>query len=344
MKKISLCIPSYNRPETLLQLIHSYQKQDYPNKELIISDDTQNDSIRLLVQKINDKSIKYFHNDPNLGFSRNLLKSMEHATGDYLLLLGDDDILFTSTVLSDYVDVFTKNPTVGFVYSNQIQFSDKLDIEYIITFLKHNKVYKKGKDAMEHMWIRSIFIGGIGVRNVKNLSSLYPSKKILHPQVEFIGNIINEYDSYLLANHHIGFRSHDDQIIFRALRNKKIRQEGNHMTVELYDIFNYLNKKYTLGMNFDFAAKQLIGQQVIMMFKEKSNLGLKEMKKNYDKFCELSQVARDSSTLKVAYVLSFLLPGFSIVIIRGIAIKLLSFRSKELFREYKRQLLSIISN
>ena len=93
--KISLCVPTYNRPETLSQLINSFLKQDYPNKELVISDDTPNDSIYNLVKETNSNEIKYFRNNPGLGFSQNLLKAMERATGDYLILLGDDDILFT---------------------------------------------------------------------------------------------------------------------------------------------------------------------------------------------------------------------------------------------------------
>src|SRR5882757_3279723 len=127
MHKISLCVPTYNRPETLKQLIHSFLKQDYRDKELIISDDTPNDSVEKLIKTYKNKSIKYFHNSPGLGFSQNLFKAIDHATGDYLIILGDDDVLLHKHVLSDYVKVFEEKPSVGFIYSNQVQFSTELD-------------------------------------------------------------------------------------------------------------------------------------------------------------------------------------------------------------------------
>lgn len=341
MNKVSLCIPTYNRPETLRQLINSYLKQEYSNKELVVSDDTRNDSIRNLIEEFNEDSIKYFHNDPGIGFYGNLLKAMERASGKYIIILGDDDVLLNTHVFSDYAKIFDTKPAVGFIYSSQVQFSDRMKVEYVINFAHSDKQYKKGREAIENIWIRSIFIGGIGIRNEKNLRSLYPTKKILHPQVEFIGNILNHSDGYIIAKNHIGFRSHDDQIIFRALKNKKIRQEGNHMTVELFDIFNNLNEMYKLHMNFDFVARQLIDQQLVMIFKEKSILGNKEMENNYKRFCTISKRAKDSKKLKVAFVLAKILPAFAIKLIRNWALQLVAFKNRKAHAEFKNQLMTI---
>lgn len=343
MKKISLCVPSYNRPETLRQLINSFLKQNYPNKELIISDDTPDKSIENLIKSYRSKSIKYFHNNIGLGFSKNLLKAMERATGEYIIILGDDDLLADEFVFSDYVNIFDSYPNVGFIYSNQIQFSNSLKTEYIINFYNQSKLFKKGNESMKNLLIRSIFIGGIGVRNSSKLKSYYPLKKILHPQVEFIGNIINLYDSYLIAKNHIGFRSHEDQIIFRALKNKKIRQAGKHMTLELFDIFNYLNKKYKLNLDFDFVAKELINQQFIIMFKEKSILGNGEMEKNYKNFCKISYLAKTSNKLKIAYFLSRILPSKIIIKLRYLILLIPRLLNIRVYHKNDRQLLKMIS-
>lgn len=344
MNKISLCVPTYNRPDSLRQLIHSFLRQDYEEKELVISDDSPNSSIKDLVEECNNSRIKYFHNNPGLGFSRNLLRSMERATGKYLVLLGDDDVLFSSSALSEYVSTFEKNPSVGFIYSSMIQYNDEMDIDYVISFASKNKFYKQGKESMENIWLRSIFIGGIGVRNSKLLTELYPTKKILHPQVEFIGNIINLSDSCLLATYNIGFRSHDDQIIFRALRNKKIRQEGNHMTVEVYDIFHTLKKKYKLDMDFDMVVDEVINQQTVMLFKEKNNLGYSEMKKNYENFCKLSRKAKNSTKLKIAFLLASIFPSFLITALRSVMLQLVAVRNKEEYKRLNKQLVKMISS
>jgi glycosyltransferase involved in cell wall biosynthesis len=156
MHKISVCVPTYNRPDTLKQLINSYLKQNYDNKELVISDDSPDDSIKNLVASYNNKSIKYFHNKMSLRFARNLLMSMKRATGDYVVLLGDDDVFMNTKALTDYVNAFRKYKNAGFVYSNMIQFSPEMNIQYIITFTDKNRMFKKGEDSMKNMWIRSI--------------------------------------------------------------------------------------------------------------------------------------------------------------------------------------------
>lgn len=343
MKKISVCVPTYNRPDTLLQLITSFNRQDYPNKELVLSDDSPSDVIKNLVEELNNNDIRYFHNLPGLGFSSNLRKTIERAKGNYIILLGDDDILLDSSALSSYITAFDKNPTVNFIYSNMVQFDNDMKVESVITFASKDRLFKKGKSAMENIWIRSIFIGGIGIRNIDNITKFYPLKKILHPQVEFIGNIINEADAYLLAKQNIGFRSHNDQIIFRALKNKKIRQEGNHMTVELFEIFTFLKKKYNLSMNFDFAAKELVNQQVVMMFKEKSNLGIHAMQNNYRKFCELSSFAKNSTKLKIGYLSALILPSFSITFLRKMVIAILRMKNKSQYKKYERKIQTMIA-
>lgn len=344
MKKISVCVPTYNRPHTLHQLINSFLKQDYKNKELIISDDTPNDAIKKLLSEFNNPSIKYFKNSPGLGFSQNYLQSMKRATGDYLITLGDDDIFLDKKVLSDYARIFEKNPSVGFIYSNLVQFSDQLNIEIAINYSLKNRLYKKGKESMENIWLNSIFIGGIGIRNLKNLEEIFPTKKILHPQVELIGNVINMYDSYQLAKNYIGFRSHEDQIIFRALKDKKVRQEGEHMTIELQNIFNSLNKKYNLGMDFSFAAQKLIIRQVVMMFKEKNNLGKEEMEKYYRNFCNNLTDAKKSLKLKIAFIIAKNSPSVVTTFSRSFMLCMINLKHKKEHEIFKQKLKFMISD
>lgn len=344
MKKISVCVPTYKRPEMLRQLINSYLKQDYKNKELILCDDSPDDSTKNLVDDLGKASIKYYRNKTSLGFSRNLFKALGKATGDYLFIIGDDDVLLNETVLSDYVKIFNSESSVGFIYANQIQFSGNMNVDYIMNFTTRNKLLKMGKDAMENVLIRSIFIGGIGVRNSKDLLALYPSKKILHPQVEFIGNIINRSDAYLLAKNHVGFRAHGGQIIFSALKDKKVRQAGDHMTIELLNIFKKINKKYLLNMRPEFLERQLIELQIIMLFKEKIILGSKNMEKSYRNFCAVSSEARNSMKFKLAFFTAKILPSTVASFSRLVIMKSISYLNKSKFNQYRDKLFFMTSN
>jgi glycosyltransferase involved in cell wall biosynthesis len=343
MHKISVCVPTYNRPDTLRQLINSYLKQNYDNKELIISDDSPNDSIKKLVAGYKNTSIKYFHNKKSLRFARNLFMSMARAKGDYLIMLGDDDVLLNEHALSDYVNTFKKYQNVGFVYSNMVQFSLNMDIEYVIKFADKNMIFKKGEESIKRMWIRSIYIGGLGIRNAKNILNFFPDKKLLHPQVEFAGHILNKYDSILLKNYNIGFRSHDDQIIFRALKNKELQQEGNHVTSELFDIYGKLKKRYKFRMNTDFLANELINLQTVMMFKEKRKLGTRGMEYYYKKFQNRSPVAKSSMKLITFYFLAKYFPSNAFVIVRKLILNALKLKNSGEYIKYRKQLEYMIS-
>jgi hypothetical protein len=189
--------------------------------------------------------------------------------------------------------------------------------------------------------MRSLFIGGLGIRNTKNILRYYPKDKTLYPQVEFIGNIVNNYDSYLLNENNIGFRSHDNQIIFRALKDKTLRQEGDHTTVEFFSIFNKLKKKYKLKITSEFLENELINLQFILMFKEKSNLGSKGMAENYYKFTELSTRVKMSKKLKIGFYLAYILPSISIIYIRKLSFVLMNLLNKQLFIYYKKNLISM---
>lgn len=343
MHKISVCVPAYNRPDTLRQLINSYLHQDYKNRELIISDDTPNDSVKKLVDSYKNNSIKYFHNKPSLRFAKNLLMCMKMAKGDYVIVLGDDDVLLRAATLSDYVKVFRKYPKVGFVYSNIVQFSPDMDIQYIINFTNVNKMYKKGEESMKYIWPRSLFIGGMGIRNKKDIYKFFPAKKVLYPQVEFVGHIANNFDTYLLKDHNIGFRSHDDQIIFNALKNKSIQQQGNHTVIEFFEIFEKLRKRYNLAINSDFLAKELINLQSVMMFKEKTNLGVKGMEYYYKEFQKLSTVVKNSKKLKAAFLVAKYTPSSFITVGRKMTLGFLKKSKRKEIKRYKKSLDHIIS-
>lgn len=342
MKKISVCVPTFNRPDTLRQLIYSFLEQDYKIKELIISDDSTNHLVEETVKSFKNKSLLYYKNTPSLRFATNLITSIKRASGDYVVILGDDDVFLNKSVLSKYVRTFEKYPNVGFIYGNLVQFSNKLEIEYIITNFSKDTLYRKNEDAMKNIWTRSIFIGGIGLRNTNDLPKLYPKKNILHPQVELVGNIINRSDAYGIADYCVGVRSHNDQIIFHALKNKKIRQEGEHVNVELFKLFDKLKNKYSLSINSDFLSRQLISQYYVMIFKEKSILGNKNMVDNYKQFCELSPIARRSKKLKLMITVAKILPSWSINHLREFALTLVRIRNKEQFKNYQNKLYKMV--
>lgn len=93
---ISICIPTCNRPALLEQAIGSCHVQTYRDFEIVIGDDSTDDSARQVVERCrlrSDRPIRYERNVPRLGQASNVNRLFARAHGARLVLLHDDDLL-----------------------------------------------------------------------------------------------------------------------------------------------------------------------------------------------------------------------------------------------------------
>jgi len=100
---VTIGIPTYNRAnKTLPSTIKSSLNQDYPNIEIIVSDNCSPDNTEAIVRSFNDERIKYIRQKINIGPNNNYNACLNAAKGDYFILLHDDDLIdadFVSTCL-----------------------------------------------------------------------------------------------------------------------------------------------------------------------------------------------------------------------------------------------------
>ncbi|WP_312691572.1 glycosyltransferase [Kosakonia sp.] len=93
---VSIIIPAY-KPDFFETALCSALNQSWPNCEIIISDDSRDDTIRLISERYAREAatpIKYFKNETALGEENNTLRCVREAQGHYIKFLYDDDILF----------------------------------------------------------------------------------------------------------------------------------------------------------------------------------------------------------------------------------------------------------
>ena len=90
---VSICVPTYQRPDLLRQAIASCLAQTYSDIEIIVCDDSKDDASKQMVQSLNkSQKIRYYQNRPALGQAGNVNRLFDLAQGDRLVLLHDDDI------------------------------------------------------------------------------------------------------------------------------------------------------------------------------------------------------------------------------------------------------------
>ncbi len=108
--KISIMIPTYNRAHYLVGAIESSLAQDYPNYEVIVSDNASTDGTEESVKKyLSDPRFRYYRNDKNLGSGRNYEKLLYvYATGEYGNYLTDDDYFIDKDHLKKAMEIIKK--------------------------------------------------------------------------------------------------------------------------------------------------------------------------------------------------------------------------------------------
>jgi glycosyltransferase involved in cell wall biosynthesis len=114
---VSICIPAYKKPEYVVRCIESVLKQTYKQVEIIISDDSPNQDIKLAIESYNSSiSIKYYHNQPALKSPINWNNALNKAKGSFYMLMHQDDWFETETAIETYLKAFEINPQVDFVF------------------------------------------------------------------------------------------------------------------------------------------------------------------------------------------------------------------------------------
>jgi glycosyltransferase involved in cell wall biosynthesis len=124
--KISIIMPVFNPSlEFLMQAIESVQSQLYFNWELCIADDAStDDQIKPLLenQALKDSRIKLHFRSVNGHISAASNSALELATGDFVALLDQDDLL-SINALYCVAKAIIENPDVVLIYSDE----DKID-------------------------------------------------------------------------------------------------------------------------------------------------------------------------------------------------------------------------
>jgi glycosyltransferase involved in cell wall biosynthesis len=111
---VSVCIPTYGRAKFLGRVIQSILRQTYEHFELIVVDDHSPDDTADVAGAISDPRYTFIRNETNLGVPANYNRLFALATGEFVVLVEDHDLL-DPTYLEKVVQVFNRNPAVGFV-------------------------------------------------------------------------------------------------------------------------------------------------------------------------------------------------------------------------------------
>ena len=118
MNKVTIGIPTRNRAQYLLLALESAFQQTYPNLEIIVSDNACTDETPSMLAAISDRRLRVLRQETMLSMVENWNRCVGAATGQYFLLLSDDDLLEPAAIecMVAAFETETDPQQIGFVY------------------------------------------------------------------------------------------------------------------------------------------------------------------------------------------------------------------------------------
>lgn len=107
-------MPAYNTGKYIKYAIDSILNQTYSNFEFIIINDCSTDNTEEIILSYQDKRIRYFKNETNLGNNISRNKGNELAKGKYIAIMDSDDIALPERLELQY-NYLEKNKEIGII-------------------------------------------------------------------------------------------------------------------------------------------------------------------------------------------------------------------------------------
>lgn len=91
--RVTVVLPTFNAAHWLPGAVESVLAQSFPQFELLVLDNASTDNTADVMLRYDDPRVIYQVNDHNIGFAGNVHLGIRLARGDFVLILGADDIL-----------------------------------------------------------------------------------------------------------------------------------------------------------------------------------------------------------------------------------------------------------
>lgn len=133
--KITVVTAVYNRAQTIVDCLDSFDRQTYPDTEHLVVDGASTDTtLQLLKRRAADKRVVV--SEPDGGIYDALNKGIARASGDVVGLLHSDDVFTNDTVLATVADHFARND-VDVLFANCSFFANR-DSRQVVRYYNSN--------------------------------------------------------------------------------------------------------------------------------------------------------------------------------------------------------------
>ncbi|MEK7645688.1 MAG: glycosyltransferase family A protein [Patescibacteria group bacterium] len=115
--KVSVIVPTHNRPEMLKRAVNSVLNQTYRDFEVIVIDDGLEKRADEIINSLNDSRLKYIQHLEEKGGSVARNTGIKNANGEFVAFLDDDDEWLSHKLATQMAQFGLTPHNVGFCFS-----------------------------------------------------------------------------------------------------------------------------------------------------------------------------------------------------------------------------------
>lgn len=166
-KLISICIPTYNRPQQLKRVLESIDTTKYTDVDIVISENCSplQAETRAVVEEYKRTSkydVHYYENEKNLGYDKNIRALVTRSKGLFTMFFSDDD-MFMPDAMDEFVEFVRVHQHCGYIlrsYRNYRKDGSFQDFRYYGS----DKEFPAGKETSIELFDKSVFLSGFTIK------------------------------------------------------------------------------------------------------------------------------------------------------------------------------------
>lgn len=268
---ISIGIPAYKKPQYVVRCLDSIVKQDYKRLEVIISDDSPDEDIKEAIQPYSKLlDIKYYHNQPALKSPKNWNNALDKSSGDYVLLMHQDDWFHASDALSTYVKAF-EDASVDFVFCQNTAIDENGSK---IILQERRSLLKDMAQKPNHLILSQIIGPPSNTMLRRNIPVRYDERFIWLVDVDYYSRLLKGgYHYKYIERHLVSIGLHEDQTTVFCRTNADIIFKENiwfagkigkdaFYDILIYDYYWRLLRNYKIRSIEDILANKVLASEI----------------------------------------------------------------------------------
>jgi glycosyltransferase involved in cell wall biosynthesis len=229
---ISICIPAYKSVHHLERLLRSIERQKYKNYEVVVTDDSPDDSVKELISHFADMpAINYYRNKFTLGTPENWNEAIRKATGTWIKLMHDDDWFANDDALQIFYEATVIKEDCGFFFSAYTNVFENSNSRKTVNIGLPGRFLLRLNPLN---LFKTQYIGNPSCTLIRrNVNQLYDSDFKWVVDFEFYIRCLKEIKKYhyiRIPLINVGLNS--EQVTKVSFRNPKVEIPENHLMIE----------------------------------------------------------------------------------------------------------------